>query len=186
MINLTTKTVLRVDTAEVSRAVGAANARALNKAGGRIRKIARNSIPFRKRRTTTSKPNKPPNAHRRGKGIKTILYGYDRRSHSLVVGFAKLGGVSGDDVPRTLEAGGTARIKTQAPAPRRRRKRKGQRQRSTTERAAIRRYYQNKRATRKTKTVRIAKRPTMFPALQKEAPTLAGLWDGEVKPTALF
>jgi hypothetical protein len=195
LIQLTTKSVIRVDTAEVTRAVGAANARALNMAGGRLRKTARNSIPFRKRRTTLSQPGRPPNAHKKGKGIKTILYGYDRRTHTLVVGFAKLGGVEGQDVPKTLETGGKARIKVipgggPKSKPRHRKRNRGRvtkkRERSAAEKSRIKQYYQNKSAATVTKSVTIKSRPTMVPALDKTTPQLPQLWEGQVKATSLY
>ncbi|MEM0924771.1 MAG: hypothetical protein AAGJ83_01915 [Planctomycetota bacterium] len=189
MISLTTKAVVRVDSAEVSAAVGAANARALTRGGGRIRKTARNSIPFRKRRTTVSKPGSPPNAHSRGKGIKTILYGYDRRTHSLVVGFAKLGNVSGKDVAKRLEEGGTARIRVHSGGGKKAktRKRGSKRERSAAEKNRIREHYQRKKASSRTMSVKVRKRPTMVPALKKNLSELPSLWRGEVKPaTSLY
>ncbi|MEQ8789454.1 MAG: hypothetical protein RIC55_24380 [Pirellulaceae bacterium] len=84
-----------------------AERKVLSRAGAFIRRRARSSI---RRRKKSSKPGQPPSAHVRGNaGIKNILFAYDERSRSVVVGPVKLNGKAGD-APRVLEEGGTTSL----------------------------------------------------------------------------
>lgn len=169
-----------LDSPAITKAVGVANVKALNRAGGRTRVTARRSIRYRKNRAITSPKGTPPYAHTKGRGIKTILYGYDRRTESVVAGFARLGGTADPDAPRTLEHGGTARIKIRRKKPKG--KAKAGRRRTEAEKRRIREHYRSQASDTKTVTVRIDKRPTMVPTLEQVQRDLPELWRGEVKP----
>lgn len=80
-----------------------------------------------------------------------LFFVWDPTSRSCVIGPAKLN-QKGDDVPEALEKGGTVRVIS---GPR-----------------------SNRRVVR---TVKIAPHPYMGPALEKEAPNLAGQWADSVK-----
>jgi hypothetical protein len=80
-----------------------------------------------------------------------IFFGYDTSTQSVVVGPAKLGGVKGKDAPHTLEYGGKAAISHQLSA------------------------FSNK------KSVTIAPRPYMNPALNKNLPKLPAMWANSIK-----
>ncbi|MHB9070473.1 MAG: phage virion morphogenesis protein [Sedimentisphaerales bacterium] len=80
-----------------------------------------------------------------------IFFGYDTSTQSVVVGPAKLGGVKGKDAPHTLEYGGKAAISHQLSA------------------------FSSK------KSVNIAPRPYMGPALNKNLPKLPAMWANSIK-----
>ena len=89
--------------------------KALNRAGATIRKVARHSMKARKV-GTASPPGKPPHRHKHtGKGMKagtdygiykSIVYGYDRRSHSVVIGPSSTWGPRVHKLMETHEFGG--------------------------------------------------------------------------------
>lgn len=83
----------------VLRAVGKAKREVLSKAGAFIRQTARTSI---RRRKGTSRPGRPPYSHT-GLLRRWILFGYDRRSDSVVVGPV---GFKRSKAPNVLEFGG--------------------------------------------------------------------------------
>lgn len=87
------------DRPKVARAVDRAKRQALSRAGAFIRTRARSSIRSRKR---TSRPGEPPSSHT-GLLRRFILFGYDRRTDSVVVGPV---GFRGSDAPHVLEFGG--------------------------------------------------------------------------------
>lgn len=169
------------DRAAVMSHVDAVNRQALSKAGGMTRRVARQSIKFRKNREIVSKPGSPPFAHRKGLGIKTVLYGYDSSRHSVVVGPVRLGGTKDPNAPRTLEEGGMARIKVRrvkrGGAESSRKRGAPKRQRSAAERARIKAYYSQYQDEVKTKTVAIRPRPFMGPALSTVRSDLPQLWE---------
>lgn len=88
--------------------------RALSRVGSFVRRRMRSKIRKRKR---PSKPGQPPSAHTTGfASLRTILFAYDQKQHSVVVGPVLLNKrqslvepVDGT-VPGTLEAGGSIRI----------------------------------------------------------------------------
>lgn len=128
------------DRAAVSGAVSKASARVLSKFGAFVMRSARSSIkparqtpiaeltdeqraayqraaaiakrkgqPKPKRPRQSSKPGQPPRSHL-GMLRRFLFFGYDREANSVVVGPARLNGVTGG--PRALEAleeGGTSR-----------------------------------------------------------------------------
>ncbi|TWT65610.1 hypothetical protein [Crateriforma conspicua] len=172
-----------IDHGAVAKAVGVANFKALRSAGALGRTHARRQIKFTKNRGKTSQPGKPPRAHRRGKGIKTILYGYHRPSESMLIGYAKLGGVAGRDVPSTLEYGGTAKIRVRQVRKDRNRRSKRSGTLSDSQRRKIKRYYSRYQSdvSVSTMTVRVRKRPNMGPMLDAIQPKLPELWRDQVK-----
>ena len=133
------------DRPKVQRAVNRAKRRSLSRAGAFIRQRARTSIRTRKR---TSQPGQPPTSHT-GMLRRFILFGYDRRSDSVVVGPV---GFRRSRAPNVLEFGGRTTVET------------GRRP-----------------ARKKRRTVRIAARPYMRPALEKERSQLPAVWRNSVR-----
>jgi phage gpG-like protein len=133
------------DRAKIVRAVSRAKRQVLSKAGAFIRQRARTSI---RRRKGTSRPGEPPLSHT-GLLRRFILFGYDRRSESVVVGPV---GFRRSTAPNVLEFGGRTSIES-----RRRQRRK------------------------RSRVVRIAARPYMKPALEKERSNLPPLWRNSVR-----
>ncbi|MCC5786883.1 MAG: hypothetical protein JJU33_09300 [Phycisphaerales bacterium] len=105
---------------------------------------------MRKRRGT-SRPGQPPHAHE-GSLRRMILFGYEPTRESVVVGPV---GFRSSTAPNVLEFGGRTTV-----VRRRRSARRGQRVIKTR--------------------VRIAPRPYMAPALEKERPKLPALWRDSV------
>ncbi len=93
------------DRAKVRRRVDPAKRKALSRGGAFIRQRARTSI---RRRKGVSLPGRPPHSHT-GLLKKLILFGYDARSDSVVVGPAKL--AKRGQVPSLLEFGGVQRVR---------------------------------------------------------------------------
>jgi len=91
------------DRAAVQRAIDPARRRALSKAGAFVRQRAKTSM---RRRRGTSRPGRPPFAHE-GSLRRLILFGYDRRTESVVVGPV---GFRRGDVPNVLEFGGRTTV----------------------------------------------------------------------------
>jgi hypothetical protein len=133
------------DRPKVQRAVDRAKRRSLSRAGAFIRQRARTSIRKRKR---TSQPGQPPTSHT-GLLRRFVLFGYDRRSDSVVVGPV---GFRRSRAPNVLEFGGRTTVAV------------GRRGRG-----------------KKKRTVRIAARPYMRPALEKERSQLPAVWRNSVR-----
>ena len=91
------------DRPKVQRAVDAARRRVLSKAGAFIRQEARQSI---RKRKGTSPPGRPPYSHV-GLLRNLILFGYDERTDSVVVGPV---GFKRSKVPHVLEYGGVTTV----------------------------------------------------------------------------
>jgi hypothetical protein len=106
-----------------------------------------------RKRKRASAPGRPPSSHT-GLLKKLIFFGYEPTKRSVVIGPVRLSGKPGD-APHVLEHGGTARIA-------RRRWRRGRRVSVTQHR-------------------RIAARPFMGPAMEKEQPKLPAMWADSVK-----
>lgn len=102
MIDLRIKAMF-FDRPKVQRAVDRAKRRSLSRAGAFIRQRARTSIRRRKR---TSRPGEPPTSHT-GLLRRFILFGYDRRSDSVVVGPV---GFRRSRAPNVLEFGGRTTV----------------------------------------------------------------------------
>jgi len=88
------------DRPKVQRAVDAARRRVLSKAGAFVRQEARQSI---RKRKGTSPPGRPPYSHV-GLLRNLILFGYDERTDSVVIGPL---GFRRSNAPNVLEFGGT-------------------------------------------------------------------------------
>jgi hypothetical protein len=91
------------DRPKVIKAVDRAKRQALSKGGAFIRQSAKTSIRPRK---GTSKPGSPPFSHE-GSLRRLILFGYDERTDSVVVGPV---GFRKSTAPNVLEFGGTTTI----------------------------------------------------------------------------
>jgi hypothetical protein len=121
-----------------------ANRRAMSKIGAFIRRRARSSL---RRRKKPSPPGKPPSVHSRDRvaTLKNILFAYDPRSESLVVGPVKLG-MGPETVPQIHEFGGVVKARQV-----------GRSGRSRTKHKPVR-----------VRSIRYAPRPFMGPALEAE------------------
>jgi len=75
----------------------------------RVRRARRRGRPRPKRPRAASKPGEPPRSPT-GTLKKFLFFAFDQRTESVVVGPVALNGREGRDVPRTLEAGGTATL----------------------------------------------------------------------------
>ena len=144
MIDMQIKSLF-FDRPKVQRAMDRAKRRRLSRAGAFIRQRARTSIRKRKRQ---SRPGQPPSSHT-GLLRRFILFGYDRRSDSVVVGPV---GFRRSRAPNVLEFGGRTTVES---------RRRGER--------------------RQKRTVRIAARPYMRPALEKERSQLPAVWRNSVR-----
>lgn len=110
------------DSAKVIRAMNTADRRAQGKAGGYVRRVAKNSIKYK---DGPSAPGRPPHAHRyldftrksKSKGVtvrqpasplrELIFYGYDTQRKSTVIGPALFRGSKSPGIaPKRLEKGG--------------------------------------------------------------------------------
>jgi hypothetical protein len=91
------------DRPKVVRAVDRARRQALSRGGAFIRQTARRSIRPRK---STSRPGHPPHSHE-GSLRRLILFGYDDRTDSVVIGPV---GFRRKRAPNVLEFGGTTTV----------------------------------------------------------------------------
>ena len=105
------------DREKVKQAIGAANARMLNRAGGAIRLTWRRSIRSGGKKGKASQPGEPPRYHSVEPNLRTILYAFDSSSNSMVIGPAKLNsrrrldGITIDTtVPALIDRGGKLTI----------------------------------------------------------------------------
>ena len=140
------------DRPAVIRAVGKAKAAVLSKFGAYVRRSARSSIRPGGKKGAVSKPGEPPRSHV-GWLREFIQFAWDSRKQSVVVGPARFAGAtSAGHAPGTLERGGPVLLTS--------RSRKGRvRQR----------------------TVRIAPRPYMGPALKTNLGVLPPMWANSVR-----
>ena len=165
------------DTAKVLRAVGRAKRQVLSQAGGTVRKLARWSIRQRKK---PSAPGEPPHSHE-GTLKRFLFYTYDQAADSVVIGPMKTNQVFFDrdgkpvrgTVPQVLEFGGGITIlEVFKPWVRGGGKWVRADLRSRRRLAGLKKRY---------RTVKIAARPYMAPALAKVRPELPRMWAGSVK-----
>lgn len=108
-------TKLFLDSRKITRAADRAKWGGLTKAGGYLRKVARNLLKKASGAQDTSSPGSPPKIHTDGVGLKTILYGVDKQAESVATGPVKLNqrsaGLSGSTtVPQLMEFGGSGRV----------------------------------------------------------------------------
>ena len=125
----------------------------LSKIGAFVRREAKSSIRRGGKKHKASLPGQPPRSQT-GLLKRFIFFGYDTSSQSVVVGPAKLGGFKGKDAPHTLEYGGSTEVQAFDPS---------------THGAKIK------------KNVKIAARPYMTPALNKNLPKLPAMWANSIK-----
>lgn len=96
------------NTERVKRAVGAAERRVLSRYGAYVRSDARKSL---RRRKSSSDPGQPPRVHTKP-GLRFILFAYDFRKGSVVIGPVRLHGgttYGQTTVPELMEFGGTVK-----------------------------------------------------------------------------
>lgn len=154
------------DREAVLRRTEAAERKVLSRAGAFVRTRARTSI---KRRKGISAPGTPPNAHIKGTdGVKKILFMYDPRKATVIIGPVKFNSHGNVTVPGLLEYGGTKR--DEVTVTRTRSKQKGSKGRFT---GAIK--------SRRRINHRYLARPFMRPALALEAPKFPQLWKDAVR-----
>lgn len=140
--------------------------RAMSKIGAFVRTSARTSIRKRKK---VSLPGQPPNAHTSEKVVtlKNILFGYDPKAHSVVIGPVKLNSRASDWIdsgstatPGLIERGGVATLQEE-----RWKSKDGKqykwRRRDMRRAASENKEYRSRRAT-------FRARPFMAPALERE------------------
>ena len=169
-----------LDRAEVQRRLGVARVRALSRQGSFLRRRARTDV--LRRRKNVSRPGSAPAVHSRSQvaTLKNILFFYDQRSGTVVVGPVKLNQVnrsarsgSSISVPSLLEFGGTVTIDEERRIGSRgewfRRDLRSQRKRSKRE-------YRTRRANYRP-------RPFMSTALEREiqAGTIVQSWANTVR-----
>jgi hypothetical protein len=94
--------LLFFDTKEIRSKLSEATRKVMSKFGAFVRATARQSI---KTKPTSSAPGQPPHSHT-GQLKKGILFGYDERQQSVVVGPVKL--PKKGNAPEALEKGGEA------------------------------------------------------------------------------
>jgi len=159
------------DRQEVIDKIGKAEAKALSKAGAFVRRRARSSI---RRRKAVSQPGSPPSCHSTDKvaTLKNILFAYEPREESVVVGPVKLNGhayqgslLTSGTVPETAEFGGSVGLREKQ--------------------VGTRWVSQGRRKPRPGQPTRIRQakyrpRPFMQPALAAEAPTFPSHWANSV------
>lgn len=143
MIDMRIKSMF-FDRPKVIRAVDRAKRQSLSKGGAFIRQAARTSLRPRK---GSSRPGNPPFSHE-GSLRRLILFGYDRRSDSVMVGPV---GFRKSVAPRALEHGGATVVVSR------------------------------RRGRLQSRKVKIAARPYMAPALERERTKLPALWRNSVR-----
>lgn len=158
------------DRPAVIDAVDRAEVRVLGRFGAFVRRRARSLIRRSKRKV--SLPGEPPRSHSPEPNLRTILFAYNQRTHSVIVGPVYLNQsrsartyVSQRKVPRVLEKGGTLQV---------REVRYGKRWRTPGRRTP------EAGQPKRVRSIRIAPRPYMVPALAAEADNFPDLWAGSV------
>jgi hypothetical protein len=113
MTFVTWKARVNFKPAAIRDPVKAANVRNLRKASAKVRRVGRQKIRRRKKR---SAPGKPPSAHAPGgSGLKLILYDVDPRKETAVIGPVLFKTSGGAPVPGTLEHGGSIGVECGPP-----------------------------------------------------------------------
>lgn len=157
-----------LDRKKVVDAVGKARAKVMARQGAIVRSIAKNSM---RKKKGASAPGEPPHAHKAT--IKRLLYfAYDSARMVVVVGPAKLG-ESDPPVPGKLEKGFTLKVKGIIG--------KGNKFVPLKMLKPKTRALMLKQNRVVQKSIRVAPRPYMAPALKKSKPLLAKPWRGAVR-----
>ena len=190
------------DSPRVTDAVDAATRRVLSKFGAYVRRTAQCSI---RSRRGTSRPGEPPHSHA-GHLRKFISFWYDRSARSVVIGPEKLNKVQFDNrlqsggvtVPQLLEYGGTGGVVEEAfrlPDGRLAWQRRSLRKAGSIRLLATLRARLDSGHSlagigggavvpaghHRFRTYRMAARPYMGPAFEKEKSVLPALWLDSVK-----
>lgn len=160
------------DRSAVAGAVDKASLRVLSTFGAFVRRSARSSIRKAKR---SSLPGEPPKA-KVGTLRDFLYFSHDSQRDSVIVGPSKTNQVffNGDGkpvtgtVPQVLEEGGFIRVMEVFKW-------------GKWRKADLRSKRRNAGLPTRLRTVRIAPRPFMGPALKKEEPKLPALWANSVK-----
>lgn len=152
------------DRPKVQAAVDKARRRALSRAGAYIRTSARTSI---RKRKSYSAPGRPPHSHE-GSLRKLILFGYDRRTDSVVVGPV---GFRRSVVPNLLEFGGKVRNK----------RRRVVRANASSVGATGRIAAGNRRVIEAGEELNYEPRPYMRPALDREKDRIPKAWKNSIR-----
>ena len=150
----------------IPRRVDAASRKVLSKFGAFVRRTARSSI---RKRKGASKPGQPPSSHT-GLLKKFIWFGYEPKKRSVVIGPARLASRN-SGAPEILEYGGMHKLKTDMIL------RVGGPGRDNKGRFTL----GQRKKVRKGKKLRIAARPFMGPAMEKEKPQLPSMWANSVR-----
>jgi hypothetical protein len=152
------------DRARVLKAADAQTRQVLSKFGAFVRRTSKGLIRKGKK---AAKPGNPPHSHS-GLLKKFIYFSWDPSARSVVIGPAKLNGAGTGQAPRALEKGGTSTISSRARIPGKFVTINHKRVPALT-------------TNRVKRTVRIAARPYMGPAVAKELPTLPREWSKGVR-----
>lgn len=153
--------------------IGVAEARTLSKFGAFVRRRARSIIRPGGQKGKISQPGEPPRTHAPEPNIETIFFWYDPLTHSVIVGPVALNhkpttSLVRGVIPKALEQGGQLDLVETLIGDRWYVGRaRGKRQRPT-----------------RVRTVTIAARPFMRPALEHEIGGFPDLWAGSVRDNA--
>lgn len=154
------------DTARVKNAMDATTRKRLSKAGSFVRQAARSRI---RRRKQIAAPGQSPSSHEGGLK-KGILFAYDARNQSVVVGPVRHN-AEGGRIPALLEFGGTITREFRA---------------DLDDKGPSRWRAKTRRSNVKRKQIRFTYDafPYMGPALEQEAPKFPELWAGTLRAAA--
>ncbi len=175
MITVTVKKFF-FDRKAVLDAVGRAMASRLSKAGAFVRQAARSSLRPGGKSNKVSMPGQPPRTHTKVyPNLKTILFAWDPRSQSVVIGpigfnsvSATGGSLSAGVVPGLLEFGGSQGIVER------------QHRDGTWSRADLRSRRRLASSPIRIRQASYAARPFMGPAMNQELPKFPELWKNSV------
>ena len=174
------------DRKTVLSSVDRATRRVLSKFGAYVRTSAKSSIRKRKK---VSDPGRPPSS-RTGLLKKYIFFAYDGRKQSVVIGPVRLNTKYFDRdvqpktglVPEVLEYGGSLDVIERKIGPdmwvRRDLRRRGSG--AIVQALAEKRFVKANGVHHRRRTVRVAPRPYMGPALEREKPKLPAMWAGSI------
>jgi hypothetical protein len=142
------------DRPAVQRAVDSAARRLLSKFGAYVRRSAKRSIRPGGKKHATSTPGEPPRSHV-GTLRKLLYFAWDENRKSVVVGPSLFSGAKAAGIPGVLERGGVTEI-------------------------VRTRFHRGKKQTIRTRA-KIAPRPYMGPALEKNIGLLPAMWANSVR-----
>ncbi len=100
---ITVDATFHLNSDKVIKMVDSKTRRALSRAGGYVRTIAKRSI---KKRNSFSRPGEPPHSHR-GLLKNFIFYQYDPHHKTVIIGPERVSQVKSQGAPKSLEYGGT-------------------------------------------------------------------------------